>query len=289
MPQAQAARALAKVWAEEFGGAVQAMSDTAPGMEPLASPPPLPENLLWWKQNFDLCPGATMWAAAPAETWAAMGSLILSAAGIDEAEEEEQKSTYLEVLKQSLSALARAMGSKAGREVATTEGSHDEPSASAGATWFSVDLQGKSLPPLAVKFSGELLAGMDDAAVEAPDSAPQEHEPQPQGDEPEIALTHHAMNALNLLLDVELPVSISFGCARLRMREVLKLITGSIIELDRSISEPVDVIVNNCVIARGEVVVVEGNYGVRITEVMSRRKRLQETRRSLLPAGSARR
>jgi flagellar motor switch protein FliN len=288
MPQAQAARALAKLWAEEFGGAVQAMSDTAPGMEPLSAPPPDPEALLWWKQSFDLCPGATMWAAAPPESWAALGNLILFAAGIESAEEEEQKSTYLEVLKQSLSALARAMGSKVGREVACTEGNHTEPSSSAGATWFSVDLQGKSLPPLAVKFSGELLAGMEE--VPAP-AEPERETPevQTQAEEPEMALTHNAMNALNLLLDVELPVSVSFGCARLRMREVLKLITGSIIELDRSISEPVDVIVNNCVIARGEVVVVEGNYGVRINEVMSRRKRLQETRRSLLPAGASRR
>ena len=71
-------------------------------------------------------------------------------------------------------------------------------------------------------------------------------------------------------MDVELPVSVSFGRTRVRLQEILKLITGSIVELDRSISEPVEVIVNNCVVARGEVVVVDGNYGVRISEVMSR-------------------
>jgi len=48
------------------------------------------------------------------------------------------------------------------------------------------------------------------------------------------------------------------------------------------------VIVNNCVVARGEVVVVDGNYGVRINEVMSRTERLQESRRSLLPVASPR-
>jgi flagellar motor switch protein FliN len=78
---------------------------------------------------------------------------------------------------------------------------------------------------------------------------------------------------------------VSFGRTRVRIQEILKLITGSIIELDRSIAEPVEVIVNNCVVARGEVVVVDGNYGVRINEVMSRRERLQESRRSLLPIG----
>jgi flagellar motor switch protein FliN/FliY len=80
---------------------------------------------------------------------------------------------------------------------------------------------------------------------------------------------------MDLLLDVELPVSVSFGRAQLFLKDVIKLTTGSIIELNRSIYEPVDVIVNNCVIARGEVVVVEGNFGVRVHEVVSRQERLR--------------
>jgi flagellar motor switch protein FliN/FliY len=47
------------------------------------------------------------------------------------------------------------------------------------------------------------------------------------------------------------------------------------VELNRAVSEPVEVIVNNCVIARGEVVVVDGNYGVRIIQILSRRERLR--------------
>jgi flagellar motor switch protein FliN/FliY len=61
----------------------------------------------------------------------------------------------------------------------------------------------------------------------------------------------------------------------LPIKDVLKLTTGSIVELDRTVSEPVDVIVNNCVIARGEVVVVEGNYGVRINQIATRFDRLK--------------
>jgi len=78
-----------------------------------------------------------------------------------------------------------------------------------------------------------------------------------------------------LLLEVEMPVSISFGRAELPLRDVLKLTTGSIIELNRTVNEPVEVIVNNCVIARGEVVVIEGNYGIRIREIISRQERLR--------------
>jgi flagellar motor switch protein FliN/FliY len=80
---------------------------------------------------------------------------------------------------------------------------------------------------------------------------------------------------LDLLMDVEMPVSVSFGRAELPLKEVLKLATGSIVELNRSISEPVEVVVNNCVIARGEVVVIEGNYGIRINQIISRQDRLR--------------
>jgi flagellar motor switch protein FliN/FliY len=79
----------------------------------------------------------------------------------------------------------------------------------------------------------------------------------------------------DLLLDVELPVSVSFGRTRIPLKDVLKLSTGSIVELNRNVNEPVEIIVNNCVIARGEVVVVEGNFGVRIQEVISRQERLR--------------
>ncbi|MBL8231774.1 MAG: flagellar motor switch protein FliN [Bryobacterales bacterium] len=80
---------------------------------------------------------------------------------------------------------------------------------------------------------------------------------------------------MDLLLEVELPVSVSFGRAQLPLKDVLKLNSGSIVELNRSINEPVEVIVNNCVVARGEVVVVEGNYGVRIKQIVSREERLR--------------
>jgi flagellar motor switch protein FliN/FliY len=75
-------------------------------------------------------------------------------------------------------------------------------------------------------------------------------------------------------MEVELAVSVSFGRAELPLKDVLKLTTGSIVELNRGLNDPVEVIVNKCVIARGEVVVIDGNYGVRIQEIVSRDKRM---------------
>lgn len=81
-----------------------------------------------------------------------------------------------------------------------------------------------------------------------------------------------AGNPLAVLLEVEVPVSISFGRCRLALKDVLKLTSGSIVELDRAVEDDVDVIVNNRVVARGEVVSADGNYAVRIREVVGRKE-----------------
>ena len=80
---------------------------------------------------------------------------------------------------------------------------------------------------------------------------------------------------IDLLLDVELPVSVSFGNTEMQLRDVLKLGAGSVIELDKSVNDPVTIIVNRKPIARGEVVMVDGNYGVRILEVESTADRIR--------------
>lgn len=73
---------------------------------------------------------------------------------------------------------------------------------------------------------------------------------------------------LGLLLDVELNVTLRFGQRQLTLREVLELTGGSVVELDRQVEEPVELLLDGKVIARGEAVVVDGNYGLRVTEVM---------------------
>jgi flagellar motor switch protein FliN/FliY len=72
---------------------------------------------------------------------------------------------------------------------------------------------------------------------------------------------------LALLMDVELAITVRFGSRRLLLREVLDLNPGAVIDLDRQVQEPVDVLLDGRLVARGEVVVLDGNYGVRVTEV----------------------
>jgi flagellar motor switch protein FliN/FliY len=78
---------------------------------------------------------------------------------------------------------------------------------------------------------------------------------------------------LDALLGVDLPVTISFGTTEMALAEVMKLTTGSIVQFDHLLNEPVNVVVNDCLVARGDVVVVDGNYGVRISEVLARTPR----------------
>jgi flagellar motor switch protein FliN len=80
---------------------------------------------------------------------------------------------------------------------------------------------------------------------------------------------------IDILLDVELPVSVSFGYSEMQLKDVMKLGAGSVIELDKSVNDPVTIIVNHKPIAKGEVVMVEGNYGVRILEIESKAERIR--------------
>jgi flagellar motor switch protein FliN/FliY len=76
---------------------------------------------------------------------------------------------------------------------------------------------------------------------------------------------------LDLLMNVSLGVSAELGRCTMRVSDVLKLGAGSIVELDRAAGAPIDVLVNDRLVARGEVVAVDDRYGVRLTEVLARR------------------
>lgn len=83
---------------------------------------------------------------------------------------------------------------------------------------------------------------------------------------------------VELLLDVELEAALRFGCRELPLSEILELGPGDVVELDRHIADPVDLIVGDKIVARGEVVLVNGNFGLRVTEVAAPRKRLESIR-----------
>ncbi|WP_338754733.1 flagellar motor switch phosphatase FliY [Bacillus sp. FJAT-52991] len=88
------------------------------------------------------------------------------------------------------------------------------------------------------------------------------------------ALKQHEARNLNMLLDIPLQVTVELGRTTRSVKDVLDLTSGSIIELDKLAGEPVDILVNSRLIAKGEVVVIEENFGVRITDILSQSDRL---------------
>ncbi len=83
---------------------------------------------------------------------------------------------------------------------------------------------------------------------------------------------------LELLLDVPLDVSVELGRARVSIQDLLALGPGSVIELDKIAGEPLDILVNDRLVARGEAVVVNDKFGVRITDIVSQAERVARLR-----------
>ena len=278
------ARFLLDRWTESLAQVLESMTDQRPTVRWEAVSGPLSEagggqSFLWWEQPFQIDPQAPLWIAAPQTTWEYAGTLTLKAAGLETVETAEAKNTWFEILGQSLAVVARSIGTLLHREVTTENGG--ERTADASLTeWASVTLTfappdaPADAPPLLVALSPKLLA-----LIAAPPAEPEPAAaPAPRAESAPEAPVPGYSRTMDLLLEVDLPVSISFGKALLPMKDVLKLTTGSIVELNRGLNEPVEVLVNHCLIARGEVVVVEGNYGIRIQQIASRQDRLRSLR-----------
>jgi len=83
-------------------------------------------------------------------------------------------------------------------------------------------------------------------------------------------------NSLEMLKDIPLDISVELGRVKMLVREVIELGTGSIVEIEKAAGEPVDVLVNGRLVAKGEVVVIEDNFGVRVTEILTPQERLNK-------------
>ncbi|WP_100408161.1 flagellar motor switch phosphatase FliY [Bacillus solitudinis] len=87
-------------------------------------------------------------------------------------------------------------------------------------------------------------------------------------------LSQNESNNLNILLDIPLQVTVELGRTKRSIKEILEFTQGSIIELDKLAGEPVDILVNQKLIAKGEVVVIDENFGVRVTDIVSKVERI---------------
>jgi len=183
---------------------------------------------------------------------------LLGEAGVPEAESNTERDYELwrRVIQDAAAVLAEISG---GAKVELVEGA---PWSSAGASAAYEFRLGEARMLVAFTDSGQAPgpAGGKQAAVG--DANPSKAAPP----------------GLDLLLDVELETSLRFGSAEMSLNEVLELGPGDVVELDRHIVDPVDLLVGDKVVARGEVVLVNGAFGLRVTEVAEPRKCLESVR-----------
>ena len=275
---------LGQTWAASLGRALDSMTGEISSVEwssePGGAESPAPAGrMLWWEQGFDLTPEPAVWVGIPEETWTEMARRALRVTGVEETPPEEARGTCLEILSQSFSALAQAMSERKKRAVAAGAGRELEQPPD-GTRFGTVRLAGAdtALAPILVAFGEPLADALEEPDAEpAPASAPGSASGQDTGGAGNGDRQARGSQTLDLLRGVELPVSVSFGRTRMPLQEVLRLTPGSVVELDRCIDEPVELIVNDTVVALGEIVVIEGNYGMRIQRIMGRERLLRSS------------
>jgi flagellar motor switch protein FliN len=250
-------------WGEEFAHAVEMFTGSKPTIAcaPGAGAPNLAEmkNYLWWKQGYDgIGSGFLTWIGAPEPVWSALGATVgSSSAG--------PKQIYLELLVQAGESAATRLAEQSGKSVRPTAGQAEERCTSVVSSFWEVkiDLAGAELAPLV--YLVDLSKGERNL-----NSSGEE-----RGSELAIVGDEYSYGSrVTQLLDLDLPMSVILGYRAMQIQDVLKLTSGSVVELDSNIGDPVQIMVHGKLVAKGEVVSVKGNYGVRITEVISRQERL---------------
>ena len=236
---------------------------------------------LWFDLPNDMAEGSLLSVGCTRET---VHSLIALITGEEGPEPAGARGTYVEILSQATGLFGRTASEPLGKAAQFSEVVDSSYPADAELGLEYVAEWGGSeyvfaFVPNASAVGAMMSAGTDQEAAER-DSAADAVGAQPANGDAAAStgqgsLSSGARHNLAMLLHVELDLSVSFGTTYLNLQEVLKLASGSIVELNRSVAEPVDVLVNNCVIARGEVVVVDGNYGIRVTEIVSRQDRMR--------------
>ena len=276
-----------KVWVECFAellGSLGVVSPTSEATDTAPAPAPTPEEF----QQL-VCIRFTAGGALKGELlWVAEKPAALQLAQqlmsepLDPAAEfaETQRDAFAELLRQVAGQTATAWKSETGSPIELTFQSTAEPAA-ANAPSATFHLKGEKFPEISLRLflSEELcsaliaLAAVPPPAPTPPVKPPVQAVPPPSPTSappppPEVRGTPLPAN-LALVLDVELEATIRFGERQMLLRDIFGLMAGAVVELDQMVNEPAQLLVAGRLVARGEVVVVDGNFGLRVTEVAS--------------------
>ena len=181
-----------------------------------------------------------------------------------------------ELFRQFAGAAALAMKPPMGGEIDLSLAGHEpgswKPHLQRG---YRLKGEGEVQIPLLILLNPDLGKSLTSGPPASPAVQPVTNTPAPP--EPPPASSQNNRN-IELLLDVELPVALRFGKSNMLLSRILELSPGSVIELDQRIVEPVDLLVGGKIVAQGEVVILDGNYALRVTGVLIPIERLESLR-----------
>ncbi len=257
-----------QIWADASAQVVQQISGSPVPCAVLAeAPPELPAPT-----DSDLCLVAAfsgnlrgeVCLRVPERSVLTLVRLFLGdAGGSTETPYSESQEAALELFRQIGGLVTTAVTGRWGQTQFHLERSETAPSWPVSArSWLQVSSGESTVALVEVQLSAALVAALRSDGKPNATSAKTEIAASGQSSQKSGA-------RLDLLMDAELGITLRFGHRRMLLREILDLCPGSVIELDRQVNDPVDVVLDGRVVARGEVVVLDGNYGLRVTELGS--------------------
>jgi flagellar motor switch protein FliN/FliY len=250
-------------WAESFVSVLESMTAQRPT---IAVRPSISagweEGLAWWGQKLSILEQPSFWIGAPAKSWDALGRLILSALGVEDPADGDIQATCRDVLAQTSAMVAAQLTSQFGEEISgkgSLADSQPQGDAAAVFTW-SMDAGSMSMEGTAVWAEAFLQRCSAFTSMVAPaGSRSEESSTAPGGETSQLG-----GRPADSIPRLDLRVVFLLGSTTLPLREIFKLNVGSVIELNHSAIEPAEVVIHGRVVARGQVVVVNGNYGLKI-------------------------
>jgi flagellar motor switch protein FliN/FliY len=255
-----------QAWAESFAQVLGQIGGTPFPCAALAEAPaglaPATESDLWMVCT---CSGGLRGELSlrlPASSVLRLAQIFMSEPPAPEASlTPEHREAAVELLRQVAGLVATAVKARWGEVQLRVDPAAGAPSWSpATSFWLRVGEDSPTPTLVEAQLSAALGAGLrsEKTEVQAPVVTP---------DATVLPVPEDSSVKLDLLMDVELAVTLRFGSRCLLLRDVLDLGPGAVIELDRQVEDPVDALLDGRLLARGEVVVVDGNYALRVTEV----------------------
>jgi flagellar motor switch protein FliN len=252
-------------WVGEFGRAVEMFIGHTPTLTWDAAGDSLSQDKsdssrqwLWYEQTYEIeGQRRSVWLGTPSETWKYVTENQGATPG-------ECQQVYVELLGHSFQGAAHVVSSSQGLKFVCGTGAERQlpDSVELCTGILRMTLRDSQLP--------EILVGLEPSLAQllgithSTETSPRNDDPGTAGANESSSTGFERFNGINL------PVSIVLGRRRVKIREMLRLSSGSLIELDQKVNDPIEIVVHGVVVALGEAVSVGGNYGVRILKVLER-------------------